>query len=132
MADRVGWEYSVTGLDGMIRSLEQVSGPISYEAIEPLNKVAVKAFAITQANAHVITGKMKASGRLTTTETDRKWQMKITYIAMRNKFNYAYYEMMREGIKPGHGPHDYFLGLDRMVDKGMESAMNQHIKPMKG
>ena len=132
MAERVGWTYAVTGLDGMIRSLERVAAPLSVETVRPLDKVALEAFAVTQANAHVITGKMKASGRVRFRTDDYTWQMKITYIAMRNKFNYAYYEMMRSGVKPGHGPHDYYAGLDKLVDKGLESAINQHLKPMKG
>jgi hypothetical protein len=121
----------------MIRALDKVSSPLEESSMGPLNKVAVAAFAKTSADVHVITGKLRTSGRLTTNTYTNTWHMKIRYVAYRKNFNYAYYEMkVRQGSKttgmPPFGPHDPFVGLEELVGEGITKAIDHHMAPMKG
>lgn len=126
------WTYAVTGLRPMMNALAKVEAPLETSTMEPLNKVAIQAFARTTNDVHVITGKLRASGRLTTKTFTHTWHMRIRYVAYRKNFNYAYYEKMRDGVKPGHGPHDYFANVEPIVDRGVERAMDKHFAPLKG
>ena len=40
--------------------------------------------------------------------------------------------MNRGGVKPGFGPHDFFAGLDAVVEPGVEKAIESHFAPLKG
>lgn len=130
------WRYKVVGLTPMINALTKVAAPIEASTTEEtLNKVARAGFALTSKDIHVITSKLRFSGRLTTLTSPHMWHMKIKYAAYRKKVNYAYYEQIREGVKtrglPPFGPHDFFRGLDELVDKGVEKAIDQRLAPMK-
>ena len=129
------WRYKVTGLTPMMNALTKVAAPLETGTAEPLNKVAMAAFMETTNDVHVITGKLRLSGRLETVTLAHTWQMKIKYAAYRKDVNYAYYEMVREGSKsrgfPPFGPHNFFAGLDELVNSGVEKAIDKHFAPMK-
>lgn len=140
MAENVGWSYKVSGLDGMIRAMEQISAPPSVDTTKPLNKVALEAFEVTQTDVHVITGKLRESGRLKVSTKGYVWNMTIAYGGKvsspvgkhEDPAYYAVFEMGRKGVKPGYGPHDFFYNVEPIVDSGIEDAIDAHMAPLKG
>lgn len=126
------WHYSVGGLRDMIDALRLVERRPSFRTTARLETVLQTAYGVTQANVHVITGRLKASGRTKTDFDGDRWTGEIIYGGPSNSpAYYGLYEMHREGVKPGFGPHDFFDGL-QAFDSAFENAIDSHFSPLRG
>lgn len=118
----------------MIDALDQVSDKPNYKTLGLLEGTLSGAFFITQAQVHIITGRLKASGRRESSLSDggHTWTGEIKYGGPSGTpAYYGVYELYRHGSKPGFGPHDYFTGLE-VFDEGFENAIHRHFDPMRG
>lgn len=124
--------YEVTGLRGMIDALDEVSDRPSWRTTSKLEAVIAGAFAKTQTNVHIVTGRLKASGRTSTDLRGKVWSGEVRYGGPSGTpAYYGIYELYRHGVKPGHGPHDFFHGLE-VLDPAIEDAIDTHFLPLSG
>lgn len=124
--------YEVHGLKGMIRALKDVSDDPSWKTTGKLETVLASAYATTQARVHIITGRLKASGRTASDFTGKVWSGEVRYGGPKSTpAYYGIYEMHRKGVKPGLGPHDFYDGLE-VYDPQFVAAIDSHFDPLKG
>lgn len=113
------------GLEAMIDAMRTLQKPPSFKVTAILEGNLASAFAKTQAQTHVISGRLKASGR---TESDLRghvWEGSILYGGPKGSpAYYAIYELNRGGTRPDGTPHDFFSGLEAF-DKGFEKAIDE-------
>jgi hypothetical protein len=132
MADSISFTIKVEGLDGMIDAMETLTKPPSFKVTAKFEAALKEGFEITQAQTHVISGRLKASGR---TKTDMKgswWAGSILYGGESGTpAYYAIYELNRGGTRPDGTPHDFFSGLSKL-DSKFEEAVDYHFRPLKG
>lgn len=115
---------SVNGLEAAKRELDRIKR-IPMEAIFDLEGMAASGFAATQAATHIITGSLKASGKLSTNYDGKSWDMQVTYGgaapgAVFDPVRYAIYERARGGA------HDFMAPLNAYEPK-VEDILNKHF-----
>lgn len=114
----------------MIRAIDRVSGPPSFTTTGRLETLIQTMYGFTQARVHVISGRLRASGRTETDMANRVWSGSILYGGPSgHPAYYGIYEMRRRGVKPGLGPHDFFAGLEAF-DPQFEAAIDRHFDPL--
>lgn len=109
-------------------------GKVDFEVTAGMEGALNAAFAKTQANVHVITGKLKASGMTNTDFDGRSWSGTISYGGPKGSpAYYGIYEQRRHGNRPdwaAHPPHDMFAGLGAEFDPLFENAIDEHFKEL--
>lgn len=102
-------EYDTSDYDELLRELEDEPHA---DTIIRLESILSTAFAATQAKVHVITGRLRASGRISSSITDGHWSGEITYGGPGTGVEYAWYEERRGGhhdyMEPAEGLDDAF------------------------
>lgn len=122
--------YDVQGLKTLIKAIDKVSENPSWKTTAKLETVLATMFTFTQGRVHIITGRLKASGRTKSGLVGSRWSGEIRYGGPKGTpAYYGIYEMHREGVKPGLGPHDYFNGLE-LWDGAIEAAIDSHFNPL--
>lgn len=99
-------DYDTRDFDDLLDDLEDEPGN---DTILALESILSTAFAETQAVVHVITGKLRRSGRVSSRVSNGRWEGEITYGGPGTGVEYAWYEERRGGH------HDYMEpaeGLD--------------------
>lgn len=116
----------------MVNALDKVMSPPNWKTTAKLETLIQTMFAVTQGQVHIISGRLKLSGR-TKTDLDRHtWTGEIMYGGPSGSpAYYGVYELYRKGVRPGWGPHDYFTGLEAF-DPAFEKAIDWHFRPMQG
>lgn len=129
--DKVSLTFEVSGLDEMIDAMKAIRKGPSFKTIAKFESHLDKAFAVTQANVHVISGRLKASGH---TESDWKsnvWTGQINYGGPSGSpAYYGVYELHRHGNRqqPPFTPHDFFFGLGDQYDLAFEGTIDEWFK----
>ena len=128
---------NVEGLDGMIDAMQRVSKP-SFLVTHELEGALSNVFAQTQANTHIISGRLKASGRTNTSFNGKEWSGTIEYggdkyiptgtnlvtgAAFQETAYYDVYEKARGGGQ------DFFKGLES-YDNEFEKDIESHFKDL--
>lgn len=112
------------GLEPMLSALSNIADAPD-RAKAALDEVLGMAFEDTQAKTHVITGSLKASGKMEVSVDGDEWKGTITYGGASggpiNPVNYAIYEMARGGA------HDFF-GDFPVYEELMEQAVAEVIE----
>jgi hypothetical protein len=118
---------NVVGLDGMIDAMDRVANP-SFMATQHLEEVLDMAYAHTQMQTDIITGRLKASGRTSSDFNGKKWTGKLEYggadyipPGYSTPAYYGIYEKARGG------QHDFMAGLEVYADK-FGDAMTKWFK----
>lgn len=115
----------VVGLDGMIKEMQRLQRELSPSAatVARLDAALAQTFARTQADVHVHTGALKASGRVSS-EVDRhahRWEGTITYGSETDPA--AWYEVARGQ------DHDFMRSTrDELTDELFRDAMLDAFK----
>lgn len=119
------------GLDDMIDAMDRVSHP-SFTATIGLERVLGEAYAHTQTQTHILTGRLKASGRTESDFDGRVWTGEIKYGGADyvvpgiwpDGGTTAYYGIYE---KARGGQHDFMTGLEIYADK-FGDAMTEWFK----
>lgn len=124
--------YYVQGLDEMIDAMDALTKPPTPATIAQLDAVLEEGFEMTQAQTHVISGDLKASGDTDSKFTGHLWHGAINYGGPPDTpAYYAIYELNRPGTRPDGTPHDFFTGLN-ILDEKFEDAIDSYFAPLKG
>lgn len=111
----------VVGLTPILSALVRVEH-VPEESRPVLGEVLNMAFEDTQVKTHVITGSLKASGKMEASTQGNDWSGTITYggasAGPNNPVDYAIYEMARGGA------HDFF-GDAPVYEELMREAVEQ-------
>ena len=125
---RVGIHFETAGIDRMIAELEKVAQPPSFVVTGLLNSTLESIFELTQKRVHVISGRLKRSGRTATNFNGKTWEGQIFYGGPEGTpAYYAIYEMSRGGARPDGTPHDFFRGLENF-DERFQAAIDEHFR----
>lgn len=118
--DGIRFSESGEAISEWIARLDEAAGP-HYKTTVELEALLKAAFVQTQAETHVITGSLKASGKTESDFDGDVWTGNITYGGAlwrtptpgpaNDPVDYAIYEMARGGA------HDFFNGLVGYEDK---------------
>lgn len=128
----VSYTFDVRGLRDLIESLRRVNNARSWRTTGRLETILQQAFAMSQTNVHVITGRLKATARTRTDFDGDTWTGDIIYGGGPSHIAYyGVYELNRPGIKVGYGPHDFFDGL-QVFDTQIEDTLEDHFAPLLG
>lgn len=112
----------------IINDMEDGAKPPSFKITSRLETTLGKAFAHTQAQTHIITGSLKASGHTASDFDGNMWTGTISYGGPlfgtpvpgppNDPVDYAIYERARGGT------HDFFAGLDA-YEQEVEEVVNE-------
>lgn len=128
MGDRTKVLIEAKGLDSLIKEIREMGSPPSFHVTGALESVLDAAFAKTQSQVHVISGRLKASGHTESDFNGKVWSGAIHYGGISGTpAYYAIYEMYRGGFHPDGTPHDWFAGLE-VFDKAIEEAIDKHFE----
>lgn len=108
---KYGIHVSNTGLNELIDALHLFSKP-NHLATLPLELVLAAGFAATQAHVHVISGRLKASGRTSSHFDGNTWEGAVEYGGPRESpAYYGIFELARGGT------HDFLAPMDDLDSK---------------
>lgn len=110
--------------DGIEDELERlIAGPSAADLLA-FEGVLTSQFQATQQAVHVITGSLKSSGRVSSSNSQSKWEGTISYggpsTGVHNPVKYAEYEREKDGL------HD-FLAPAKAMENQYIAAMNAYL-----
>lgn len=111
-------------LDEIIDYLDEMAKPPSAKTVAKLDAVLAAAFAENQERAHLLSGSLKASGRMSSEVNGQVWTGRISYGGAspgpNSVVDYAIYELHKGGS------HDFMPGLHE-YDGRLKAVMNDHF-----
>lgn len=112
-----------TGLQRIIDDLHAIADAPDAKTVAALDSVLTAGFLDTQSRTHVLSGSLKASGRMESGVEDGEWQGTISYggasAGPNSVVDYAIYEMQRGG------EHDFFSDLPGLDDRFTDAIDGQ-------
>lgn len=125
MPRSVGIQITNTGLDELIEALIAFGKP-DHIATMPLEMVLAEGFVATQAAVHVISGRLKASGRTSSHFDGFTWEGSVEYGGPEGSpAYYGIFELARGGT------HDFFKPMD-LLDNKIENAFSKWFEDVLG
>jgi hypothetical protein len=119
-----------TGMDGLLKYVRKVAAPPTFHVTSGLEAALDACFAHTQAQVHIISGRLKASGFPESDLDGHIWEGSVNYGGVSGTpAYYGIYECYRGGTRPDGTPHDFFSGLEQF-DSAFEAAIDAHFEPL--
>lgn len=117
MTQKAGWEFDIS--EWLLLVDKMIDAP--HNATAGLERVLEDAFDHTQAQVHVLSGSLRASGRTSSDVTDAVWHGEISYGGSSSGYPndpvvYEWFERRRGGS------HDFMAGIEDYANDFIEAC----------